>query len=72
MLDRDLEEAEDQFRMALRAHLQNMDKLVDLQDSRLLGLEQEFESELGKLGFREGERSSVCFVVMTCYCFATY
>ncbi|GMH95402.1 hypothetical protein TrVE_jg2490 [Triparma verrucosa] len=46
MLDRDLEEAEDQFGMALRAHLQNMDKLIDLQDSRLLGLEQEFESEL--------------------------
>ena len=49
MLDRDLEEAEDQFGMALRAHLQNMDKLIDLQDSRLLGLEQEFEGELAAL-----------------------
>jgi len=49
MLDRDLEEAEDQFQMALRAHLRNMDKLIDLQDSRLLALEQEFESELRQL-----------------------
>ncbi|CAM9554394.1 unnamed protein product, partial [Choristocarpus tenellus] len=49
MLDRDLEEAEDQFQMALRAHLQNMDRLIDLQDSRLLALEQEFEVELKTL-----------------------
>ncbi|GMH64866.1 hypothetical protein TrRE_jg9644, partial [Triparma retinervis] len=49
MLDRDLEEAEDQFGMALRTHLQNMDKLIDLQDARLLGLEQEFEDELQTL-----------------------
>ena len=49
MLDRDLEEAEDQFQMALRAHLQNMDELIDLQDTRLLTLEQEFETELNTL-----------------------
>lgn len=49
MLDRDLEEAEDQFGMALRSHLQNMDKLIDLQDARLLALEQEFEAELSTL-----------------------
>ncbi|CAM9769764.1 unnamed protein product, partial [Ectocarpus sp. 13 AM-2016] len=49
MLDRDLEEAEDQFQTALRAHLQNMDQLIDLQDSRLLALEQEFEVELKTL-----------------------
>ncbi|CAM9504932.1 unnamed protein product [Laminaria digitata] len=49
MLDRDLEEAEDQFQTALRAHLQNMDRLIDLQDSRLLALEQEFEMELSTL-----------------------
>lgn len=35
--------------MALRAHLQNMDRLIDLQDSRLLALEQEFEMELKTL-----------------------
>lgn len=42
-------QAEDQFQTALRAHLQNMDKLIDLQDSRLLALEQEFEMELSTL-----------------------
>ena len=42
-------QAEDQFQTALRAHLQNMDQLIDLQDSRLLALEQEFEVELQTL-----------------------
>jgi len=46
MLDRDLEEAEEQFQMALRSHLLNVDQLIDLQDSRLLGLEKEFENDL--------------------------
>lgn len=49
MLDRDLEEAEEQFQMALRAHLLNVDELIDLQDERLLGLEKEFEADLRKL-----------------------
>jgi len=49
MLDRDLEEAEEQFQMAHRAHLQNVDKLIDLQDARLLALENEFEKELSTL-----------------------
>ncbi|CAN0084514.1 unnamed protein product [Ectocarpus sp. 12 AP-2014] len=55
MLDRDLEEAEDQFQTALRAHLQNMDQLIDLQDSRLLALEQEFEVELKTLQWEFAE-----------------
>ncbi|KDO24183.1 hypothetical protein SPRG_10611 [Saprolegnia parasitica CBS 223.65] len=46
MLDRDLEEAEEQYQMALRSHLINVDKLIDLQDGRLLGLENEFEKDL--------------------------
>ena len=49
MLDRDLEEAEEQYQMALRAHLQNIDALIDLQDSRLLALENEFENDLRTL-----------------------
>ncbi|KAG6944424.1 hypothetical protein JG687_00017883 [Phytophthora cactorum] len=49
MLDRDLEEAEEQFQMALRAHLLNVDELIDLQDERLLGLEKEFETDLTEL-----------------------
>lgn len=46
MLDRDLEEAEEQFQMANRANVQNIDRLIDLHDSRLLALENEFEKEL--------------------------
>mmetsp|Transcript_11897 Transcript_11897/g.36053 ORF Transcript_11897/g.36053 Transcript_11897/m.36053 type:complete len:511 (-) Transcript_11897:121-1653(-) len=49
MLDRDLEEAEDQFQMALRAHLKNVDDLIDLHDQRLLALEEEFDNELHTL-----------------------
>ncbi|DBA04876.1 TPA: hypothetical protein N0F65_006878 [Lagenidium giganteum] len=49
MLDRDLEEAEEQFQMALRSHLLNVDQLIDLQDERLLALEKEFEQDLREL-----------------------
>lgn len=49
MLDRDLEEAEEQFQMALRSHLLNVDDLIDLQDDRLLALEKEFEQDLREL-----------------------
>lgn len=49
MLDRDLEEAEEQFQMALRSHLLNVDELIDLQDERLLALEKEFEQDLRQL-----------------------
>ncbi|KAG5192465.1 flagellar associated protein [Tribonema minus] len=60
MLDRDLEEAEDQYQTALRAHLHGMDGLIDLQDARLLSLERHFEAELVSMegGFRE-ERARV-------------
>ena len=43
---RDLEEAEDQFQMALRTHLQNIDILIQLHDSRLYSLEKNFQQEL--------------------------
>merc|ERR550514_703353 len=46
MLDRDTEEAEEQYQMALRSHLQNVERLISLQDSRLLALENEFSTEL--------------------------
>ena len=46
MLDRDLEEAEDQYQMALRLHLQNMDSLIQLHDNRLYALERNFQGEL--------------------------
>jgi dynein regulatory complex subunit 2 len=60
MLDRDLEEAEEQYQMALRSHLQNIDALIDLQDSRLLALENEFEKDLQTLEDEfEAERSEM-------------
>ena len=46
MLDRDLEEAEEQYQMALRSHMSQCDKLIDLQDSRLLSMEKDFKQEL--------------------------
>jgi hypothetical protein len=49
MLDRDLEEAEDQFQMALRTHLVNIDGLIQLHDNRLYTLERSFQAELKNL-----------------------
>lgn len=46
LLDRDLEEAEEQYQMSLRSHLQNLDKLINIQDARLVELEKQFEGEL--------------------------
>lgn len=46
MLDRDLDEAEEQFQMALRNHLIHVDDLIDLQESRLRGLKEEFERDV--------------------------
>jgi len=46
MLDRDLDEAEEQYQMALRSHLQNVDALIDLYNSKVRQLESEFEAEI--------------------------
>ena len=46
MLDRDLEEAEDQFQMALRSHLTNVDAIIQLHDNRLYALERAFQEEV--------------------------
>lgn len=45
----DLEEAEDQYQMALRTHLQNIDTLIKLHDSRLYSLERNFQQELANI-----------------------
>jgi hypothetical protein len=49
MLDRDLEEAESQYQMALRNHKIRVDQLISLQDSRLRGLHAEFLRDLNIL-----------------------
>lgn len=46
MLDRDLDEAEEQYQMALRNHLIHIDDLINLQNSRLRGLYEEFENDV--------------------------
>lgn len=46
MIDRDLEEAEDQYQMSLRSNLMNIDQLIKLHDTRLYSLERGFQDEL--------------------------
>lgn len=46
MLDRDLDEAEEQYQMALRNHLIHVDELIELQASRLMGLKKEFDRDV--------------------------
>jgi len=61
---RDLEEAEDQYQMALRTHLENIDELVQLHDSRLYALEKSFHEELKVMQsdfYREKEIMQVKF-----------
>jgi hypothetical protein len=49
MLDRDLEESEEQYQMALRSHLLVVDRLLDLHAQRTKALDYEFEIDLGEL-----------------------
>jgi len=44
-LVKDIEEAEEQYQMALRSHLQNIDRLIDLQQRRLQEAQDEFNQE---------------------------
>jgi hypothetical protein len=49
MLDRDLEEAEEQYGMAVRAHMLVVESLSDLQYQRMKALEAEFALDLRAL-----------------------
>lgn len=49
MLDRDLDEAEEQHQVAVRSHLLNVDRLLEIQQSRLLALEDEFKRDVATL-----------------------
>ena len=46
MLDRDLDEAEEQHQVAIRTHLLNVDTLMELQKIRLEALDQNFRDEV--------------------------
>lgn len=45
----DLDEAEEQHRLALRTHLGNIDALVDLQNRRMADLDKQFEDDLATM-----------------------
>ena len=49
VLDRDLEDSEEQYQTAHRAHLVMVDRLVDLHNSKLAGIELEFEKDMQEL-----------------------
>ncbi|CAE7942986.1 DRC2 [Symbiodinium necroappetens] len=49
MLDRDLDEAEEQHQVAVRSHLLNVDRLLEIQQSRLLALDEEFQRDVATL-----------------------
>ena len=46
MFNRDLEEAEEQYQMALRNNRIHIDELIDIQTSRLQAVEEEFNRDL--------------------------
>lgn len=49
MLIHDMEEAEEQYRLALRTHIGTVDSLIDLQNRRMTDLDIEFENDLLRL-----------------------
>merc|ERR1712137_928783 len=49
MLDRDLDEAEEQHQVAVRSHLLNVDRLLEIQQSRLNALEDDFNRDVATL-----------------------
>jgi len=60
VLDRDLEDSEEQYQMALRAHLLIVDRLIDLHNAKLAGIELEFEKDLQELNDEFGsERNEI-------------
>lgn len=62
MLDRDLDEAEEQYQMALRNHLIHVDELIELQNSRLRGLQEEFDRDVEIIKAEyDGEKQEIEF-----------
>ncbi len=49
MIDRDLEEAEEQYQTSLRSNLVNIDEFIKLHDTRLYALERGFQTELATM-----------------------
>ena len=51
LLDKNLDEAEDQFQMALNSHLMHIESLASVQDARIRGLQDEFRRDLEILDY---------------------
>ncbi len=49
MLYRDLSESEEQYRLALRTHVQHLDELIELNSKRVFMMEEEFNKDLDQL-----------------------
>ena len=49
MLDKSLDESEDQYQMALRNHLIHLDRLIALQEDRMKSLSEEFDVDVKTL-----------------------
>lgn len=46
MLDKNLDEAENQYQIAIRNHLIHIESLLSVQDSRVRGLQEEFKRDV--------------------------
>ncbi len=46
MLDKNLDEAENQYQIAIRNHLIHIENLLSVQDSRMRGIQEEFRRDI--------------------------
>ena len=49
MLDKNLDEAENQYQIAIRNHLIHIETLLEVQESRVRGLQEEFRRDVSIL-----------------------
>ena len=49
MLDRDIDESDEQYQLCIKNHSLHLDKLITIQDSRLQGLHEEFLRNVNSL-----------------------
>ena len=66
MLDKNIDEAEDQYQVALRNHLIHLEEMILLQNSRLRGLHEEFDRDM-KIIEEEFDRVCVFFYFIWCF-----
>ena len=62
-LAKDIGEAEEQYRVALRRHLVKLDQMVSFQQKRVKNLEQEYNEELVALRAEFDKERCVCACV---------